>query len=67
MISGKVSDVLDKNPSVYINGETVKVENGVWAKELTLLAGANTIVIKATNTGGKDTTITKTVTYTPVK
>lgn len=67
VISGKVSDVLDKNPSVYINGETVKVENGVWAKELTLLAGANTIVIKATNTGGKDTTITKTVTYTPVK
>lgn len=65
-ISGRVSDTNDKNPKVYINDELLSVNSyyGTWEKEVTLKEGENTFAIKATNSLGKTTTVTKIITFT---
>lgn len=66
VINGNVSDVNDGSVILKINGETVTItEAGTFSKELTLVAGSNTITITAVNKLGLETKINKTVTYTP--
>ena len=63
-ISGTVKDSIDSYPSVYINNELLYVEwDGDWSKTVTLSQGKNTFTIKATNSSGKSTVITKEVVY----
>ncbi len=64
-LSGRVSDVNDKFPNVYINDELVSVDSyyGTWSKEVTLKEGENTFVIKATNNMNKSTAITRIISY----
>ncbi|WP_155925755.1 S-layer homology domain-containing protein [Bacillus sp. UNC438CL73TsuS30] len=63
-ISGKVSDKNDDRPKVYINNQEVYVSyDGPWSKAFSLMSGLNTFEIKATNSLGKITSITRTITY----
>lgn len=64
-ISGKVTDVNDKNPTVYINGDLLPVNlmDGSWSATAALVDGINIFEIKATNSYGKSTVITKNIIY----
>lgn len=64
-ITGKLSDAVDPGAKVYVNDRLVAGSTGNWSATITLSEGTNTIVIVATNSFGKSTTIVKTVTYTP--
>ena len=67
-ISGRVSDINDKSPKVYINDELVSVNSyyGTWTKDVALKEGVNIFTIKATNSLGKMVTITKTIKFNSV-
>lgn len=60
-VSWTVSDKNDDSPKVYINDEI----QSYWttSKSVSLEEGVNTIVFKATNSLGKTTTITKTISF----
>jgi orotate phosphoribosyltransferase-like protein len=65
-ISGAVSDKADQDLQLYVNDKEVYVSyNGNWSKDFDLTEGNNTFVIKAVNSHGKSTTVTKVVTFTP--
>ncbi len=64
-ITGTLSDAVDPGAKVYVNDRLVAGSTGNWSATITLSEGTNTIVIVATNSFGKSTTIVKTVTYTP--
>ncbi|OCT16481.1 ABC transporter ATP-binding protein [Paenibacillus pectinilyticus] len=61
-VSGTVSDKNDSNPIVRLNNEKISNGYSYFSKTITLKEGANTLVFEATNSVGKKTTITKTVT-----
>lgn len=67
-VSGKTNDVTSSPVKVTVklnsgNAENVQVaENGEFSKVLTLASGKNTITVVATDSAGKQTTITRTVT-----
>lgn len=67
-VSGKTNDATSSPVKVTVklnsgNAEDVQVaENGEFSKALTLASGKNTITIVATDSAGKQTTITRTVT-----
>lgn len=64
MISASATDLLDPSPKLYLNGQFV--QNGSFAKEVTLAAGVNKFEIKAVNKNGKTSNIaTVSITYTP--
>jgi hypothetical protein len=62
-VSWTVSDKNDSSPKVYVNGE----EQYSWntSKTITLEPGENTIVVKAVNSSGKQSVVSKTVTFNP--
>jgi Predicted solute binding protein len=62
-MSGKVTDVNDSSPKLYINDELISLSNNNWSKELTLKEGTNTVTIKAINSLGKTTTIIRTINF----
>ena len=67
-ISGRATDTNDSRSQlkVYINDEEIYINyNNDFSKTLTLVEGLNTITIKAVNTYGKETILTKEVTFTP--
>lgn len=66
-VKGTTSDSTSGVPTINIvlNGSdqgTVTVSNGSFSKGVTLINGANTIVITATDKAGRVTTITRTIT-----
>jgi orotate phosphoribosyltransferase-like protein len=65
-ISGMITDKNDQRPKVYVNDKEVYVNySGTWSESFDLVEGDNTFVIKAVNSQGKSTTVTKVVTFTP--
>lgn len=67
-ITGNASDANDSQFVLKINGEVVTLSStGNFSKELTLVAGNNSIVISAVNQYGLENSIQKLVTYTPVQ
>jgi len=62
-VSWTVSDKNDSSPKVYINDE----EQYAWttSKTITLEPGENTIVFKAVNSSGKESVVSKTITFNP--
>lgn len=63
VVSGTTNDVTSSPVSVTINGTSVTVgTDGSFSKSITLNEGANTITIVATDSAGKSTTVTRTVT-----
>ncbi len=64
-IKGTVSDVNDYKGdiNVTINGNSVYNSSGSWSKEVTLKEGENTFTIVATNSLGKSTTETRTISF----
>ncbi|MHB8064099.1 MAG: S-layer homology domain-containing protein [Ruminiclostridium sp.] len=63
-ISGTLSDSADFYPRIYINDEQINWFDGAWSKTVFLSKGINTFTIKATNSYGKSTVITKEIVYT---
>ena len=67
-VTGKTNDATSSPVKVTVklnsgNAENVVVdESGNFSKQLTLVQGINTITITATDSAGKQTTITRTVT-----
>lgn len=66
-VTGSTSDSTSGVPTIKItlNGTdqgTVTVSNGSFSKGITLINGANTIVVTATDKAGRVTTITRTIT-----
>lgn len=66
-VAGKTNDVTSSPVTVTItlNGTsqgTVSVSSGLYSKAVTLSEGSNTIVVTATDSAGKTTSITRTVT-----
>ena len=64
-IKGTVSDVNDYKGdiNVTINGDSVYNSYGSWSKDVTLKEGENTFTIVATNSLGKSTTETRTISF----
>jgi hypothetical protein len=63
-IAGNVKDANDSYPKLYINNDSIDIGwNGKWSETFTLSEGKNTFTIKATNSSGKSTTITKEVIF----
>ncbi|MGZ9585608.1 S-layer homology domain-containing protein [Paenibacillus marinisediminis] len=64
-VSGTVTDKNDGYPTLYINDQKVSVSsyNGSFSEEYTLRNGENTFVFKAVNKNGKETVVTKRVTF----
>jgi hypothetical protein len=64
-IKGTVSDVNDNKGdiNVTINGNSVYNSYGSWSKDVTLKEGENTFTIVATNSLGKSTTETRTISF----
>ncbi|WP_235886404.1 S-layer homology domain-containing protein [Paenibacillus cymbidii] len=60
-VSGTVKDNNDKNPTVYLNDEKLDVYGSSFSRTVTLQEGENVLVFKAKNSGGKTTTVTKTI------
>ncbi len=50
---------------IYINNESVPVEQGAWQSPLSLEPGQNTVTIRATKFLGKETIVTKDIVYEP--
>ena len=69
-ISGKATDTNDSYSQLkaYINDAAVSLNyyDNAFTRTLTLAEGLNTITIKAVNTYGKETILTKEVTFTPL-
>ena len=63
-ISGTVNDSLDSKVNVYVNDKKITSGNGSWTATVNLNEGSNDIIIVATNSYGKSTTVVKKVTYT---
>jgi hypothetical protein len=61
-VSWTVTDKNDSYPKVYVNGE---VQVYTTSKSVVLEPGENTLVFKATNSNGKEVSITKTITFHP--
>lgn len=65
-ISGNVSDIIDRNPTVKVNGLEVTVSSsGMWNSLVELVEGENNITIVAINNLGKETIIERIVIYIP--
>lgn len=63
VVSGTTNDATSSPVSVTINGTSVTVgADGSFRKSITLNEGTNTITIVATDSAGKSTTVTRTVT-----
>jgi len=63
VVSGTTNDVTSSPVSVTINGTAATVgADGSFSKSITLNEGENTITIVATDSAGKSTTVTRTVT-----
>lgn len=63
VVSGTTNDATSSPVSVTINGTSATVgADGSFSKSITLHEGANTITIVATDSAGKSTTVTRTVT-----
>lgn len=63
VVSGTTNDATSSPVSVTINGTSVTVgADGSFSKSITLNDGTNTIAIVATDSAGKSTTVTRTVT-----
>lgn len=63
VVSGTTNDATSSPVSVTINGTSVTVgADGSFSKSITLNEGTNTITIVATDSAGKSTTVTRTVT-----
>lgn len=63
VVSGVTNDSTSSPVKVTVNGVSVTVAaDGTFNKSVTLSEGANTITIVATDTAGKTTTVTRTVT-----
>lgn len=63
-IAGTVNDSLDSKVVVYVNDKKITSGNGNWTADVSLDEGDNDIIVVATNSYGKSTTIVKKVTYT---
>lgn len=65
VITGSVWDAGDKHPRVYVNGSAAEIkDDGNWTASASLNEGVNTITIKAVNSSGKTTVVTKNITFT---
>lgn len=63
-VSGYTNDLTSSPVSVTVNGNSVTVDsNGYFSTAVSLENGDNTIVIIATDSAGKSTTITRTVNF----
>lgn len=63
VVSGTTNDATSSPVSVTINGTSATVgTDGSFSKSITLNEGTNTITIVATDSAGKSTTVTRTVT-----
>lgn len=62
-ITGKVTDLNDSNPTIYINNQKRYNYNNSINETIILKEGENTIIISAENKFGKKSTITKKVNY----
>ena len=63
VVSGTTNDATSSPVGVTINGTSVTVSaDGSFSKSITLNEGTNTITIVATDSAGKSTTVTRTVT-----
>lgn len=63
-VSGYTNDLTSSPVSVTVNGNSVTVDsNGYFSTTVSLENGDNTIVIIATDSAGKSTTITRTVNF----
>lgn len=62
-VSGTTNDATSSPVTVTVNGASVTVgTGGAWSKAITLSNGKNTITVVATDSAGKITTVTRTVT-----
>ena len=70
VVAGTTNDVTSSPVTVTVNGAATTVNaNGSFSKTITLAEGENTITVVATDSAGKSTTVTRTVTLdttTPV-
>ena len=63
VVSGKTNDATSSPVTVTVNGASVTVNtDGTFSKTVALTEGANTITVVATDSAGKSTTVTRTVT-----
>jgi hypothetical protein len=63
-ISGRVTDKVDNEPKVYLNGEKLYTwSGGHFEESITLTEGENVLTFKATNNSGKSAVVTKTITF----
>ena len=62
-IKGTVTDELDSNPSITVNGKSVSVWYGDWSYEATLKEGENNFTIVAQNKNGKSTTENRSINF----
>lgn len=61
-VSGTTNDVTSSPVTLTVNGKSVTVgSDGSFSTTVTLTAGSNTITIVATDSAGKQTTVTRTV------
>ena len=62
-VAGTTNDATSSPVSVKVNGQSVTVGNdGSFSKNITLTEGSNTVTVVATDSAGKSTTVTRTVT-----
>ena len=62
-VSGTTNDATSSPVTVKVNGTAVIVgTNGAFSTTFTLTEGTNTITVVATDTAGKSSTVTRTVT-----
>lgn len=62
-VTGNTNDATSSPVSVKVNGQDVTVaSDGSFSKAITLTEGSNTITVVATDSAGKSTTVTRTVT-----
>jgi len=62
-VVGTTNDATSSPVSVKINGQSVTVgSDGSFSKNITLTEGSNTVTVVATDSAGKSTTVTRTVT-----
>lgn len=63
VVAGKTNDATSSPVTVTINGVAVTVSaDGTFSKTITLSEGSNTITVVATDSAGKSSTVTRTVT-----